>query len=97
MILSKKDRVKCISENFSKYNKISYEFNISNEDIKFLDKFESIYNKLHSNEIKEFYENAPLAHRGRTHKERYKSLNTQQKKTNIINVGFFIKNIQIKC
>jgi len=76
MILTNKDRIKWISENFSRYKNISDEFNISNEDITFLDKFESIYNKLHSKEIKEFYENFPLAHRGRTHREINKSLNT---------------------
>ena len=69
MILTTKHRDKWVSENFSRYNKLSNKFNLSNDDIKFLDKFELNYNKLHSKEIKDFYTNSPLAHIGRTHKE----------------------------
>jgi len=73
MILTNKSRNIWVSENFNRYNKLSNIFNLSNDDIKFLDKFESIYNKLHSKEIKEFYNDTPLAHIGRTHKVLYKN------------------------
>ena len=75
---TKKGAQDWITKNSDKIREINKKENtlgefLTKEEQDFMDKYISMYDKVHSKEKEEFYKDSPLSHKGKTYKERRKS------------------------